>query len=304
MTNRPVVVPPSVLRTLRAISTFDELWACYRTVLDYNGLKLSQIVNRCDADAIPVPVRQALMKAQIEKDNPYISTRAFTALLKATNISEVMPWTRAYAGIESTSPALNISRQQVLVAGQNAQVNVSYGQPAATADPAAVPRGEMQAHYYFRFLGQSLTQATVTFVLSMLVAAAGMAIVLIGAALAVIRANANASTVIPVLTSVAGLAVTTCGGLMAVQANKARAHASELAENVRRDMNSDQAFDRATTLISKVDDPTLRDRLFAITAVNEMGLSPKPLDLAQHLALRTLPGPPTENPDIPNEFAR
>ncbi|MGQ4616804.1 TRADD-N-associated membrane domain-containing protein [Nocardia sp. R7R-8] len=300
MPNRPVAVPDSVLAALREVNTFGELWACYRAVLAYNHLKPSDVIKRSGVDENLV---RNVFHDHLVKTDHYIPIRTFTVLLDAIGITDTEPWTGAYAAIESTgpgtSPGRQFSPQQVFIAGENAHVNVSYSQqpagPGIGIPDDAAARGELQARYYFRFLGQSLTQATVTFVLSMLVATAGMAIVLVGASLAVIHANEHASTVIPVLTSVAGLAVTTCGGAMAVQANKARAHATEQAENVRRDMNSDQAFDRATTLISKVNDPILRDRLFAITSVNELGLSPNPIDLAQHLAPGTQ-SLPTESP--------
>ncbi|WP_280392801.1 TRADD-N-associated membrane domain-containing protein [Nocardia wallacei] len=291
MSNQPTAVPDSVLRALERVTTFADLWVCYLSVLVYNHLKPSDVIRRSGKKEDLVRHAYAETVANVGR---YISVRSFRVLLDATGITDVAPWTRAYAGIESTSPGFNFSPQQVLVAGENAQVNVSYGQQSESADTAS-PHRDLQARYYFRFLGQSLTQATVTFILSMLVAAAGMAIVLVGASLAISHASAHASTVIPVLTSVAGLAVTTCGGAMAVQANKARAHATEQAENVRRDMNSDQAFDRATTLIGKVNDPILRDRLFAITAVNELGLSPNPIDLAEHLPLGTQSALPAED---------
>ncbi|MGF6886312.1 hypothetical protein ABIA39_000279 [Nocardia sp. GAS34] len=183
--------------------------------------------------------------------------------------------------------------QQVFVDGENAHVNITY--PPSPDYGYPYEAEDLRARYYFRFLGQSLTQATVTFILSMLVATAGMAVVLVGAALAVVHANAHASTVVPLLTGVAGIAVTTCGGAMAVQANKARKHAAEQAATVRQDMKSDQSFDRATTLIGKVDNPVLRDRLLAITAVNELGLSPNPIDLSKHLPAEPKPVEPVEN---------
>jgi hypothetical protein len=283
---------------LPQVSTFGELWACYMAVLAHNGLKPSDVIERSGTDSDLV--RQALARAIAHADH-FIPSQAFASLLIAAGIADVSPWGRAYAMLEPTYPTAYSPGQAAVVGDNVSQVNLFYSPQQAPAAPviAAAPppsAGDLRARYYFRFLGQSLTQATVTFLLSMLVAASGMAIVLVGAGLAVVRANGHASTLVPVLTSVAGLAVTTCAGAIAVQANKARTHATEQAENVRRDMNSDQAFDRATTLIAKVDDPVLRDRLFAITAVNELGLSPNPIDLTQHLAPGTQSALPAENP--------
>ncbi|MCU1643106.1 MAG: hypothetical protein JWN03_3381 [Nocardia sp.] len=137
--------------------------------------------------------------------------------------------------------------------------------------------------YSFRFLNHSLWQSTITFALSMIITTAGALILLVGAGLALKHAGESRANYTGLITSLSGVVITVCGGAFTVQANKARRHATEQTEQVRRELKSDLAFDRASKQIEKIQDPALRDRLFAISALKELDLSPTPVDLAKDL---------------------
>ncbi len=279
-------VPDTTLAALQTAKTNDDLVECLLFVLARNSDSPDHR-RAVDPDT----------ERMVRRLNRYgsMSLSDLETALAGIRVADHSAWFQAY---ERVSAAEQSNSQRVYVGGDNAQINVT----TVTSSPAGVQIGagfqaeaeNPRARYYFRFLGQALTQSTVTFILSMLVATAGVTIVLFGAALAVTHASAKTSALPPILTSITGLAITTCGGAMAVHANRARRHAAQQAENIRQDMKSDQAFDRATTLIGQVDDPTLRNRLFALAAVNELGLSPHPIDLSEHLTIDAKPPNPIE----------
>lgn len=161
--------------------------------------------------------------------------------------------------------------------------------------------GAQKLQFLFRFLNHSLLQSTITFALSMVITTAGALILLVGAALALKHAGEPGVNYTGIITSLSGVIITACGGAFTVQANKARAHATEQAKQVQLDLKEDlaydrqqkkqeheqarqdQAHDRATAKITNIKDDELRDRLLAISALNDLGLSPNPVDLSKDL---------------------
>lgn len=287
-------VPDRILASLEAAKTYDDLVRCLVGALTVNNMGYREVVKSDDYLAITDSLSEG-------SDLPAI---AFETMLDKARIEEPTPWIEAYQRI---SVLRHASAQQVYIGGENAQVSVNnYTIPSDAAIRELWTSGLFVSHeetpapedprdrHYFRYLGQSLMQSMVTFILFTLVATVGMTIVLIGAALAVIHGNANASTTAPILTTIAGVVVSTCAGAIAVQAHKARKNAADEAAHVRQDIKDDKAFDRATTAIGKVNDPALRNRLFAVSAVKELGVSPDPIDLDRLLSMEPKAAKPVE----------
>ena len=74
------------------------------------------------------------------------------------------------------------------------------------------------------FRQQALRQAGSTFKLSMLFISAGSVILLLGAALVLLRHGSSAGDTAGLMTGLSGVLVSTCGGAFAVHANRAQLH--------------------------------------------------------------------------------
>ncbi|MCC9309333.1 hypothetical protein LN042_19985 [Kitasatospora sp. RB6PN24] len=164
--------------------------------------------------------------------------------------------------------------------------------PAAEAVPpeAEDPREGFLA----AFRQQALTQAGNTFRLSMFFVSAGSVILLCGAALVLLRHGSAAGSTAGLMTGLSGVLISTCGGAFALHANRARKHLTEQADRVSEELRSDHTLDQALTLIDRIEDPVLRDRLRSITAMRALGLAPTPEDAAN----RVLPAHGIKTPEI------
>lgn len=144
------------------------------------------------------------------------------------------------------------------------------------------------------FREQALTQAGNTFRLSMFFVSAGSVILLCGAALVLFRHGTPAASTAGLMTGLSGVLISTCGGAFAVHANRARRHLTAQADRVGEELRSDHTLEQTLTLIDRIDDPVLRDRLRSITAMRTLGLAPTPEDVAN----RVLPVYGTDKPEI------
>ncbi|MFE3052339.1 hypothetical protein [Nocardia sp. NPDC059239] len=202
-------------------------------------------------------------------------------------------------------------RHAVIVGSSGYQVNYFRG-PGFLSSLAALLRrpkppvdaAAQKLQFSFRFLNHSLWQSTITFALSMIITTAGAVILLLGASMALRHVGEQRVNYTGVVTGLSGVIITTCGGAFSVQANKARQHAKEQVKQVHEDLKEDlaydrqqreqareqekkdQANDRAAVKIDKIKDDDLRDRLLAISALNELGLTPNPVDLTKHLPMK------------------
>ncbi len=219
----------------------------------------------------------------------------FESLLKAIAVEDFKPWhearKRAYLlpYVSSRQPKSSPTAKQpaapsVSVAGDYAQVHI-HAEPAKPPDEREDAAAQ-KVRYAFRFLNHALWQSTITFALSMAVTTAGSLILLVGAWLAVQHAGDQQSNYPSVITALSGVVITACGGAFTVQSNKARKHATEQTDRVREELKGDLAHERASKQIANIQDPDLRDRLLAISALKELDLSPAPVDLDRHLPIK------------------
>lgn len=109
------------------------------------------------------------------------------------------------------------------------------------------------------------------------------AILLSGGVLALINAGNPDWSFLSVLTGLRGLLITTCGGAFALHSNRARKHLTGQADRIHKNIESDQAFSLARSLIEQVEDPQLRDRLESFTALHILGITPEPSEVTERL---------------------
>jgi hypothetical protein len=112
------------------------------------------------------------------------------------------------------------------------------------------------------FYAHGLTQARRHSATSVLSAGAGVAAVIAGAMIAIVRsgtAGVTASTVV----SVAGAITSTISVLVHWQANRALAHIEGQIQNLRQEMRTDRETRQAIHLLDNVTDAPLRNSLLA-----------------------------------------
>ncbi|MGV9724006.1 TRADD-N-associated membrane domain-containing protein [Nocardia beijingensis] len=224
----------------------------------------------------------------------------YRKLIKALGIGAEHPdfqlWKDAWSRAIAADRARRRS-QQVIVTGDNASVKV-VGEASASVSTPPVELPAQRQEFYFRFLGNALLQANITFLLAMLFTAAGACVTVGGAVMLLAHVGSGAAVSTPLFTTLSGLAVAGGGGAFAVHAYRARSHVTMRADQVREDIKCDVAFERATTLIDRVQDRDLKDHLLSLTAVKELGLSPAPIDLGKHLPTKHIESHRAPAPEI------
>ncbi|MFJ3206018.1 hypothetical protein [Streptomyces sp. NPDC086989] len=113
------------------------------------------------------------------------------------------------------------------------------------------------------YYAYGLTQARSSFATSQRFAGAGSAILLLGVALAVWKAESTGDLYLGVVTSSVGLVVTLVGQLFHRRADIALRHMAAQTTSLREDRRAAAAMQRAVELLDEVTDPELRARLQA-----------------------------------------
>lgn len=111
----------------------------------------------------------------------------------------------------------------------------------------------------------------------------GAAIILAGGALALVHAGNPDLSYVPLVTSLTGALITTGGGALAFHSNRARKHLTEQAQRLDSKIEFDHKLERARSLIDRVEDRELKDRLNAVTAMQALDISPAPEGLANRV---------------------
>jgi hypothetical protein len=175
------------------------------------------------------------------------------------------------------------------VRGSRIYVNASNAVDLPEADTKT--RGgslaEQRQRFYFDFLEHSLKQAEWTFRLSVYFMSGGAAVILVGAALALVHAQTSGPSYAPLVTALTGALITGGGGALAIHARRARAHVTEQANRIDEKIDLDHKLEIATTLIDRVDDPSARDRLNAAAAMKALDIHPGPEVMAERLLPRS-----------------
>ncbi|MEV6582441.1 hypothetical protein AB0M92_30245 [Streptomyces sp. NPDC051582] len=145
------------------------------------------------------------------------------------------------------------------VAGDPKYADVG-GRPAARRD------GHGDAEFtavLVEYYAYGLTQARSSFLTSQRFAGVGAAILLLGVALAVWKAESSGELYLGVVTSSVGLVITLVGQLFHRRADVALRHLAGQTASLREDRRAAAAMQRAVELLEEVADPVLRARLQA-----------------------------------------
>ncbi|MET9883458.1 hypothetical protein ABZZ20_09945 [Streptomyces sp. NPDC006430] len=113
------------------------------------------------------------------------------------------------------------------------------------------------------YYAYGLTQARTSFATSQGFAGAGAAVLLLGVALAVWKAESSGDLYLGVVTSSVGLVVTLIGQLFHRRADAALKHMADQTASLREDRRAAAALRQAVELLDEVADPVLRARLQA-----------------------------------------
>ncbi|MEV0409741.1 hypothetical protein AB0I68_02745 [Streptomyces sp. NPDC050448] len=113
------------------------------------------------------------------------------------------------------------------------------------------------------YYAYGLTQARSSFATSQRFAGAGAAILLLGVALAVWKAESSGDLYLGVVTSSVGVVVTLIGQLFHRRADIALRHMADQTTSLREDRRAAAAMQQAVELLDEVMDPELRARLQA-----------------------------------------
>ncbi|QEV50031.1 hypothetical protein CP980_23135 [Streptomyces vinaceus] len=147
--------------------------------------------------------------------------------------------------------------------------------PADTGDPkyadvGGLPAPRRDGHgdaeftsVLVEYYAYGLTQARSSFVTSQRFAGVGAAILLLGVALAVWKAESSGELYLGVVTSSVGLVITLVGQLFHRRADAALRHMAAQTASLREDRRAAASMQRAVELLEEVADPVLRARLQA-----------------------------------------
>ncbi|MEV5832216.1 hypothetical protein [Nocardia sp. NPDC052112] len=254
---------------LANVATAGDLAIALRLECRRRGLSVSEVALRAQLSAFMV--ESILIGAYIPR-----SKRSYLAVLRAIGVDDVRSWERAWRRVRYNT--IRVQQQQVLITGDNANINV-VNPSRGSAQPELEVRRQT---FFYEFLRQALSQAENTFRISMIFMSAGAVILLIGAALALTNAGKQDGNHTPIVTSLGGVLIATCGGAFTIHANRARNHLTKQADLIYQNMQSDHTLKQALQLIDQVEDKDLRDRLKCITIVRVLGMNEEPINVTSH----------------------
>jgi len=90
-------------------------------------------------------------------------------------------------------------------------------------------------------------------------------------------------SILPIVTTLTGALFTVGGGALAVHARRARSHVTTQANRIDEKIDHDHKLETATTLIDRIGDPVVRDRLNAAAAMKALGVQPSPETMVDRL---------------------
>ncbi|TDU78403.1 hypothetical protein EDD91_5189 [Streptomyces sp. KS 21] len=158
---------------------------------------------------------------------------------------------------------------------ERARLLAGVAEPAAVvgdpkyADVGGIPAGRERygdaefTSVLVEYYAYGLTQARSSFATSQRFAAAGAAILLLGVALAVWKAESSGDLYLGVVMSSVGVVVALIGQLFHRRADIALKHMAHQTASLREDRRAAAAMQQAVELLDEVSDPVLRARLQA-----------------------------------------
>lgn len=138
------------------------------------------------------------------------------------------------------------------------------------------PKGlaEKRQDFHFAFMNQTLKQSAWTFNFGVVVMAGGAAIILSGAALAVVHAGKPDRDYAQLVKSLAGGLMTSGGGgALMLHSKRTMANLAKAAESNEKRMDDDRNLEVAMTFIDRVEDPQERNRLNSAVAMKALGIA-------------------------------
>ncbi|MET7828512.1 hypothetical protein ABZT23_28010 [Streptomyces sp. NPDC005386] len=146
---------------------------------------------------------------------------------------------------------------------------------------------EKRQDFQVDFMNHTLKQSEWTFGLGVVFMAGGAAVILTGAALAVVHAGKPDRDYAQLVKSLAGGLMTSGGGgALMLHSKRTMANLAKAAESNEKRMDNDHKLEVAMTFIDRVEDTQERDRLNSAAAMKALGLDAKPETMVDRL----LPG--------------
>ncbi|MFG2358049.1 hypothetical protein [Streptomyces sp. NPDC048521] len=148
------------------------------------------------------------------------------------------------------------------------------------------PKGlaEKRQDFQFAVLNHTLKQSEWTFRLCVGFMAGGAAIVLTGAALALVHAGKPDRNYVPLMTGLTGLLMSGGGGgALALHSKRAKADLAKAAEDNEKKIDIDRNHKAAMAFIDRVQDPQTRDRLNSAAALKALGMDAQPETMVNRL---------------------
>ncbi|WP_123965201.1 TRADD-N-associated membrane domain-containing protein [Streptomyces sp. TLI_185] len=185
-------------------------------------------------------------------------------------------------GTADNSPWFSNTQADVIFGDKVVQIG-NFNRGEVRVESKGTDHAAQRQTFLFDFLRQALKQAETTFRLSVAFMSGGAIILLVGGALALANAGNQEWSYLPVLTSLSGLLISSCGGAFALHSNRARKHLTEQAERIHGEMRADLTLEQTLSLIDRVDDVELRDRLKSVAAMRSLGFMPEASDVADRI---------------------
>ncbi|MET7477630.1 hypothetical protein ABZT17_25130 [Streptomyces sp. NPDC005648] len=181
--------------------------------------------------------------------------------------------------------AAHTDQQVVQAAGEVNNVFISHGPGVAvTPEPAdqKPSLAERRQEFHFDVLKLKLKHAQWMLSFSVVAVAAGLVAMLVGVVLALVRTGSPQGYV----TGASGLVASLGGGALHRYAKRAMDDLNDAAKRNEDMIDVDRQIEVATTLIDRVDDKDLRDRLNSTAALKALKIQPDPDTMLNRL----LPG--------------
>ncbi|MET8632824.1 helix-turn-helix transcriptional regulator [Streptomyces sp. NPDC004680] len=179
----------------------------------------------------------------------------------------------------------------VITAGSDVTIARVGADGLGTAEQRPPTLSEQRRKFHFDYLQRSLTQSTVMFWVSVGFMIIGAVIILTAGAIVAFR---DGEPGLQWVTGLSGALITAAGGALHRKARQKEADVAKIAAEVAAKVESDDHFDKATSVIERIEDPKLKDQLKTTAALTQLGFEPN----ADEIARRLLPAQESARPEV------